>query len=121
MASKKSTSNKDKLGDHYFQKVYDVTSLIPYGKVTTYGAIADFLALGSARLVGWALNHCHDHDQVIPAHRVVNRLGELSGRLHFATPTLMQERLESEGITILDNKISNLNEYLWHPRELEDY
>lgn len=121
MASKKSTSDKDNLQEHYFQRVYDVTSLIPFGRVSTYGAIADFLSLGSARMVGWALNHCHSQDHVIPAHRVVNRLGELSGRAHFATPTLMQERLEMEGIEIFDSKIQNLDKYFWHPRELEDY
>lgn len=121
MSSKKSFIHKDKDQDHYFQKVYDVTSLIPLGKVSTYGAIADFLGLGSARMVGWALNHCHSQDHVIPAHRVVNRLGELSGRLHFSTPTLMQERLQSEGIIVLNHKIENLNKYFWHPRELEEY
>lgn len=106
---------------HYFEKVYDVTRLIPCGKVTTYGAIADFLALGSARMVGWALNHCHSTDTNIPAHRVVNRKGELSGRNHFITPTAMQERLEAEGIQVVDNRISDFDVLLWHPRELENY
>lgn len=105
--------------DHYFQKVWDVTSLIPYGKVTTYGAIADFLALGSARMAGWALNHCHNNDNLVPAHRVVNRLGELSGRLHFATPTLMQERLESEGIKVINDKIVDFDSIFWHPSEID--
>jgi methylated-DNA-protein-cysteine methyltransferase related protein len=114
-------SKKDTLSDHYFQKVYDVTSMIPSGRVSTYGAIADFLALGSARMVGWALNHCHSADHIIPAHRVVNRLGELSGRLHFATPTLMEERLESEGIEVENNKIVSMEKYFWHPREMEEY
>jgi methylated-DNA-protein-cysteine methyltransferase-like protein len=121
MPSKKSSANKDISSDHYFQKVDDVTCLIPTGKVSTYGAIADFLALGSARMVGWALNHCHSQDHFIPAHRVVNRLGELSGRMHFATPTLMQERLENEGVKVVNGKIDNINQYFWHPRELEDY
>ena len=114
-------SKKDTLSDHYFQKVYDVTSMIPSGRVSTYGAIADFLALGSARMVGWALNHCHSADHIIPAHRVVNRLGELSGRLHFATPTLMEERLESEGIEVENNKIVSMEKNFWHPREMEEY
>lgn len=105
--------------DHYFQKVWDVTSLIPYGRVTTYGAIADFLALGSARMAGWALNHCHNNENPVPAHRVVNRLGELSGRLHFGTPTLMQERLEAEGISVKDDKITDFNSLFWHPSEIE--
>ncbi len=114
-------SKKDTLSDHYFQKVYDVTSMIPSGRVSTYGAIADFLALGSARMVGWALNHCHSADHIIPAHRVVNRLGELSGRFHFATPTLMEERLKSEGIEVENNKIVSLEKHFWHPREMEEY
>ncbi|MBK8055705.1 MAG: MGMT family protein [Saprospiraceae bacterium] len=112
---------KDIVSDHYFQKVYDVTSMIPYGRVSTYGAIADFLALGSARMVGWALNHCHSADDIIPAHRVVNRLGELSGRLHFDTPTLMEERLNSEGVEVVNHKIINMDKYFWHPREMEEY
>jgi methylated-DNA-protein-cysteine methyltransferase-like protein len=105
--------------DHYFQKVWDITSLVPYGRVTTYGAIADFLALGSARMAGWALNHCHSNEFPIPAHRVVNRLGELSGRAHFGSPTLMQERLESEGIKVKDDKIVDFSSLFWHPREIE--
>ena len=112
---------KDTVSDHYFQKVHDVTSMIPFGRVSTYGAIADFLALGSARMVGWALNHCHSADDIIPAHRVVNRLGELSGRLHFATPTLMEERLHSEGVEVVNHKIVNIDKYFWHPREMQEY
>jgi methylated-DNA-protein-cysteine methyltransferase related protein len=107
--------------DHYFQKVYDVTCLIPYGRVSTYGAIADFLSLGSARMVGWALNHCHSADNEIPAHRVVNRLGELSGRMHFGTPTLMQERLEAEGIKIEKDKIVEMSTLFWHPKEWKGF
>lgn len=121
MPSKKSSGDKDIHNDHYFQKVFDVTCLIPEGKVSTYGAIADFLALGSARMVGWALNQSHRQEQFIPAHRVVNRLGELSGRMHFATPTLMQERLEKEGVIVVNDKIDNINHYFWHPRELAEY
>lgn len=105
---------------HFYQSVYDVTSMIPPGKVSTYGAIADYLSLGSARMVGWALNQCHHIDRLVPAHRVVNRLGELSGRLHFSTPTLMQERLESEGLTIQDNKIIDFDRYFWHPKNLDN-
>ncbi len=121
MALKKKEEVKEYKKDHYFQRVYDVTSLVPYGRVTTYGAIADFLGLGSARMVGWALNHCHAQDHIVPAHRVVNRKGELSGRLHFQTPTLMQERLEQEGIVIENNIVFKINEKFWHPRELEEY
>ena len=97
----------------YFQKVFKVTEAIPVGRVTNYGAIADFLALGSARMVGWALNKCAHMS--IPAHRVVNRKGELSGRNQFPTPTLMQELLENEGIEIVNNKIVDFDKHFWHP------
>ena len=100
----------------YFEKVYEVVAAIPRGRVTNYGAIADFLSLGSSRMVGWALNHSHG-DVPIPAHRVVNRLGELSGRLMFPSPTLMQERLESEGVEIKDNKVVDFKTLFWHPKE----
>ena len=79
MPTKKISPDKDVKNDHYFERVFDVTRLIPSGKVSTYGAIADFIALGSARMVGWDLNHCHSSDDIIPDHRVVNRLGKLSG------------------------------------------
>ncbi|MFN8337589.1 MAG: MGMT family protein [Saprospiraceae bacterium] len=121
MPTKKPSSTKDISSDHYFFRVYDVTRLIPIGRVTNYGAIADFLALGSARMVGWALNHCHQGGENIPAHRVVNRLGELSGRMHFAYPTLMQERLEAEGIKVENNKVVQMEKVFWHPRELDNY
>jgi methylated-DNA-protein-cysteine methyltransferase related protein len=121
MALKKKEEAKEYKKDHYFQRVYDVTSLVPYGRVTTYGAIADFLGLGSARMVGWALNHCHAQDYIVPAHRVVNRKGELSGRLHFQTPTLMQDRLVQEGVEIADHKVIKMDEKFWHPRELDGY
>ena len=81
----------------YFDLVYEVTRHIPVGRVSTYGAIADFLALGSARMVGWALNKSFLGDNV-PAHRVVNRKGELSGRNFFPTPTMMEELLVQEGV-----------------------
>ena len=100
----------------YWQKVYDITSQIPKGRVSTYGAIAEYLALGSARMVGWALNHVHGlHD--VPAHRVVNRIGELSGRHMFATPTLMEERLMAEGVSIIDHKVQDFKKVFWHPGE----
>ncbi|MEO7175026.1 MAG: MGMT family protein [Saprospiraceae bacterium] len=99
----------------YFDQVYDVTRSIPYGRISTYGAIADYLALGSARMVGWALNHSHAAESDIPAHRVVNRLGELSGRNHFPSPTWMQEMLEAEGIKVLDDKIVDFDTFFWHP------
>lgn len=105
----------------YFEKVYEVTRLIPYGRISTYGAIANFLALGSARMVGWALNKVTVEDEV-PAHRVVNRKGELSGRNHFPLPGLMQALLEEEGIKVNDDKIQDFNKHIWNPSdELPDY
>ena len=99
----------------YYEQVYDVTRLIPSGRVSTYGAIAKYLDLGSARMVGWALNQCIGTD--VPAHRVVNRKGELSGRVHFSTPTLMQELLELEGVMVKDDKVEDFVKLWWKPLE----
>ncbi|NJC27799.1 MGMT family protein [Neolewinella antarctica] len=101
----------------YITDVHDVASSIPRGRVTTYGSIASFLTLGSARMVGWAMNKCLPGEEV-PAHRVLNRKGELSGRNAFSTPTLMQERLEAEGVSVTDNKVDNFAELFWNPTEL---
>ena len=106
----------------YFTLVYRVTKAIPPGRVTNYGAIADFLALGSARMVGWALNKCHGKG--VPAHRVVNRKGELSGRVMFPAPTMMQELLQNEGVVVVDNKVQDFKAVFWHPGDhlnQEDY
>ncbi|MBR9922399.1 MAG: MGMT family protein [Bacteroidetes bacterium] len=100
----------------YYDKVFEVTRQIPYGRVSTYGAIADYLALGSARMVGWALNKSFYGIQV-PAHRVVNRKGELSGRIHFPTPTMMEELLTQEGVEVYQHKVVDFNERLWKPAE----
>jgi len=97
----------------YYDLVFKVTCAIPKGRVTNYGAIADFLALGSARMVGWALNKCGHLE--IPAHRVVNSKGELSGRLQFPTPTMMEELLVNEGISIVNNKVVDFKSLFWHP------
>lgn len=104
---------------HYFDFVYEVTSSIPAGRVSTYGAIADYLSLGSARMVGWALNKCHNSEYDVPAHRVVNRKGELTGRIMFKTPTRMQELLEKEGVTIKKDCVVDFEKHFWHPSELE--
>ncbi|MEM1217226.1 MAG: MGMT family protein [Bacteroidota bacterium] len=101
----------------YYEDVYDVVRLIPAGRVTNYGAIADFLTLGSARMVGWALNQAI-HQGDVPAHRVVNRKGELSGRTHFGTPTRMQELLEAEGVVVKNDKIVDFDAYFWSPTAL---
>lgn len=100
----------------YYDLVYAVTRQVPPGRVTTYGAIADFLALGSARMVGWALNNSFVGDAV-PAHRVVNRKGELSGRHHFPTPTMMRELLEAEGVEVREDRVVHFDRHFWHPAE----
>jgi methylated-DNA-protein-cysteine methyltransferase related protein len=105
---------KNKENPTYFELVFAVTRLVPQGRVTTYGAIANFLVLGSSRMVGWALNKSF-HAHKVPAHRVVNRLGELSGRSHFPTPTMMQQLLENEGIKVENDKIVDLQKHLWLP------
>jgi len=101
--------------DNFFEKVYEVTKLIPYGRVTSYGAIAKYLGSAkSARMVGWAMNASHNMEEV-PAHRVVNRKGLLTGKQHFDGTNLMQQLLESEGIVVIDNQIQNFETILWDP------
>ena len=98
----------------FFEKVYDVAKQIPYGKVTSYGAIAKYLGAGkSARIVGYAMNGSHGKD--VPAHRVVNRNGLLTGKHHFEGTNLMQQLLESEGVKVIDNQIQNLESVYWDP------
>jgi len=109
-----------KTNPSYIQSVIDVVKLIPKGKVTNYGAIADFLSLGSARMVGWALNKSGINDASIPAHRVLNRKGQLTGRLAFKDPDYMEKKLTKEGIPIKDNQVQNFDTYYWHPEELLD-
>lgn len=100
----------------FFNDVYEIVRLIPVGRVSTYGAIANYLSLKSgARMVGWALSSSQSTHSDVPAQRVINRNGQLSGRLHFATPTLMQELLEKEGIIIKDNTVQNFSELFWDP------
>ena len=99
---------------NFFDKVYQVARRIPYGRVTNYGAIANYLgAARSARLVGYAMNGSHSKD--VPAHRVVNRKGLLTGKHHFDGTNLMQQLLESEGVEIIDNQIQNLDKVYWDP------
>ena len=104
-------------GEHsFFDKVYEVVRLIPHGRVTSYGAIAGFLgSRGSARMVGWAMNASHASPEPIPAHRVVNRNGTLTGKYHFGSSGLMQQLLESEGIEIVNDRIVNFEKYFWDP------
>jgi methylated-DNA-protein-cysteine methyltransferase related protein len=100
------------------EDVYAVVRLIPYGKVSTYGHIAAYLgARRSARLVGWYLNSSHSREPNLPAHRVVNRQGLLTGLAFFGTPTRMQELLEAEGIQVVDNQIVDFANKLWIPAQ----
>lgn len=101
--------------ESFFQDVYEVARLIPKGRVTSYGAIAAYLGLKrSARVVGWAMNGAIDkHD--VPAHRVVNRIGVLTGKNHFSSPTKMQELLEAEGVQVVDDQIVNFDQLFWEP------
>lgn len=104
----------------FYERVFDVVRLVPYGRVTTYGAIARFLgAARSSRLVGWAMNRSHGVIPDVPAHRVVNRVGLLSGKNHFNSPTAMQELLESEGIEVNDDQIINFDDVFWDPASMD--
>ena len=103
-----------------YQRIYEVVKQIPPGRVTSYGAIAGYIgAGGSARLVGWAMNASHHASFVVPAHRVVNRNGLLTGKHHFETWLTMQELLENEGVKIEDDQVVDFEEIFWDPvREL---
>jgi len=102
----------------FFQRVYEVVLLVPRGRVTTYGAIARYLGSpGAARMVGWAMNQSHTSSIFVPAHRVVNRNGLLTGKHHFDGSQLMQEMLENEGAQIRENRILNMKEMFWDPVE----
>ncbi|WP_299383810.1 MGMT family protein [uncultured Lacinutrix sp.] len=99
---------------NFFEKVYEVAKLIPYGRVTSYGAIGNYLgAPRSARMVGYAMNGSHGKD--VPAHRVVNRKGLLTGKHHFDGTNLMQQLLESEGVVVIENQIQDLKTVYWDP------
>ena len=101
--------------ENFFDKVYEVAKLIPFGRVTSYGAIAKYLgAAKSARMVGWAMNASHTND-IVPAHRVVNRNGLLTGKFHFDGTNLMQQLLESEGVIIKENQVQNFDQLFWDP------
>jgi len=104
----------------FFERVYEVVRKIPFGRVTSYGAIAKYLGTSaSARSVGWAMNASHN-DDTIPAHRVVNRYGLLTGKHHFGGSNIMKNLLENEGIKINENQVKNFNHHFWNPNiELE--
>ena len=106
-------SDTKTLHDNFFESVYEVVRLIPKGRITTYGAIAHYLgAKSSSRMVGWAMNGC---PKGVPAHRVVNRVGLLTGKHHFKTPAEMQNRLEREGIKVKNDKVVNFDRHFWDP------
>ncbi len=108
------TQNNNPDRESSFYKVYEVVRRIPYGRVTTYGAIAEYIGLRSgARMVGWALNADRENLDM-PYHRVINRLGELSGARFFPSPTMMRQLLEEEGITFIDTAV-DINKYYWDP------
>ncbi len=121
MAATKSVTEKISLKDSsgeysFFENVWSVARQIPKGRITSYGAIANYLGTKlSARMVGYAMNGCFDVKPKVPAHRVVNRNGMLSGKMHFATPTLMQELLEKEGIKVIDDKVIDFEDLFWEP------
>jgi methylated-DNA-protein-cysteine methyltransferase related protein len=106
---------KEKDHTNFFNDVFEVAKLVPKGRVTSYGAIGEYLGLKrSARMVGWAMNQAHGRPE-IPAHRVVNRKGLLTGKYHFATPTLMQELLEAEGVKVVEDQIQDFEKIYWEP------
>lgn len=101
---------------NFFQDVHEVVRLIPAGRLSTYGAIAHYLgARHGARTVGYAMMAAHTADEFVPAHRVVNRLGHLTGRLHFATPFAMQEALEAEGVRVSEDRVTDFARLFWDP------
>lgn len=103
---------------HQYQAIFDIVKLIPEGRVCSYGVIAKFAGAGfTARLVGRAMSASGGQEDV-PAHRVVNSKGELTGRMHFGTPTRMQELLEAEGIIVKNDKVQHYREHFWSPEEL---
>ncbi len=114
MSSEAETSKPKK--DSFFQDVWEVARLIPKGRVTSYGAIAKYLGSpGAARMVGWAMNACSASEKPVPAQRVVNRIGMLSGKAHFEGPNLMQELLESEGVKVENNQVVDFEKHFWDP------
>lgn len=122
ITSKKLTTPSPKDDISFFEKVYQVVRLIPKGRVTSYGAIAAYLgSKGSARMVGWAMNAAHNIKPAVPAHRVVNSTGLLTGKLHFGSPSEMQNRLEKEKIKVENDQVKNFKNIFWNPVEELEY
>lgn len=106
------------MDDNFFDSVYQVVRLIPHGRVTSYGAIGKYLgAPRSARMVGWAMNGAHGVSPTVPAHRVVNSKGLLTGKINFSTPFAMEENLEKEGVKIKNDQVVNFKNVFWDPSE----
>jgi methylated-DNA-protein-cysteine methyltransferase-like protein len=106
--------------NQFYESVFDVVRQIPYGRATSYGAIAAYLgAKRSSRLVGWAMNMSHEIYPIVPAHRVVNRNGLLTGKMHFKDENEMQRLLENEGLIVKDNQIQNFSDVFWDPFSLD--
>ena len=100
----------------FYQKVFEVVRQIPPGRITSYGAIARYLGTaGSSRMVGWAMNLSHHQEVYVPAHRVVNRNGLLTGKVHFGSPDVMQELLENEGVAVEDDCVTDFDQLFWDP------
>lgn len=115
---KKRSSVLNSINEGFFSRVYEITRLIPYGRITSYGAIARYLGTaGSARMVGWALNSSHTNPEFIPAHRVVNRNGMLTGKHHFGNSSTMQQLLENEGFIVKEDKVIDFREKFWDPSD----
>ncbi len=113
---KRKSSVPENKNEGFFNRVYDVTRMVPYGRITSYGAIARYLGTaGSARMVGWALNSSHTVTDFIPAHRVVNRIGMLTGKHHFGNSSTMQQLLENEGFIIENDRVIDFTEKFWDP------
>lgn len=111
-------SASTKKSSDFFEQVYAVVRLIPQGRVTSYGAIARYLgAARSSRMVGWAMNAAHSLENPVPAHRVVNRNGLLTGKMHFEHPGAMQELLEWEGIRVVNDKVQDFSALFWDPEK----
>jgi methylated-DNA-protein-cysteine methyltransferase related protein len=110
--------NKATNRDNIYDVIYDIVRLCPKGRVTTYGAVATAAGAGTgARLVGYAMNNCAQVKPKVPAHRVVNRKGLLTGKHHFGTPTKMQELLEKEGVVVVDDQVRDFEHLFWNPLE----
>lgn len=121
VARLKTVKPSGKKDESFFELVFEVVKQIPKGRVTSYGAIASALGTKmSARLVGWALNSSHSMKPRIPAHRVVNRMGLLSGKMHFEYPEQMQELLEKEGVIVKEDQVQDFKSKFWDPKNLNE-